>query len=80
MCELVNQIALWGFHGDADTGQAIGPDRTAFTSFLACPMPHKDTRWTVWPGLEHQPSWEHTYDLTLSGGVDIYAWLLMQHK
>lgn len=72
-CALVGQMGLWAFHGDADTTVPIAGDDTAMHEFMACPMPRKDVRYTVYPGVGHD-AWTQTYDL--SSGNDIYGWLL----
>src|SRR6266545_525242 len=77
-CALLNQVALWSFHGDADQSVAIAPDTAGMTNFRACPAPHKDAKYTVYPGVGHEGSWTMTYDL--SAGNDIYTWMLAQHR
>lgn len=77
MC-MLGRVAIWGFHGDADT--TVSPDgtRVPMTSLIACPSPpRRDARLTMYPGVGHD-SWSRTYDL--SAGHDIYAWLLAQHR
>jgi predicted esterase len=72
-CALVQKMGLWAFHGDADTVVPIMGDNTAMPEFMACPMPRKDVRYTVYPGVGHD-AWTQTYDL--GSGNDIYNWLL----
>ncbi len=72
-CSLVEQMALWAFHGNADTTVPISGDNMGMQEFMACPMPRKDVMYTVYPGLGHD-AWTQTYDL--SSGNDIYTWLL----
>jgi predicted esterase len=72
-CALLADVALWAFHGSADNIVSISGDNAAMPQFLACPMPRKDVRYTVYAGVGHD-SWSRTYDL--SGGKDIYTWLL----
>ncbi|HEX3696352.1 MAG TPA: hypothetical protein VH374_13300 [Polyangia bacterium] len=75
-CGLVANLALWTFHGSADTTVLPAGDNTDMPKFIACPQPpRKDVRYTVYPGVDHD-AWTQTYDL--SSGNDIYAWLLMQ--
>jgi predicted peptidase len=77
-CALLNQVALWALHGDADQTVLIGPDQMGMTNFRACPGMHKDVRWTVLSGADHEVSWTITYDL--SAMQDIYTWMLAQHR
>jgi len=77
-CALLQDVALWSFHGDADVTVPIGPDTTGMMNFMACAMPHKDAKYTVYPGVDHVGSWTRTYDLT--AGNDIYTWMLAQHR
>jgi predicted peptidase len=77
-CNVVNQVALWSFHGDADQSVPIAADTMGMNNFMACPMPRKDAKYTIYPGVDHEGSWTRTYDL--SSGNDIYAWMLMQHR
>jgi predicted esterase len=72
-CALLKQMGLWAFHGDADPTVPITGDNAAMPQFLACAMPRKDVRYTVYPGVGHD-SWTRTYDLT--AGHDIYTWFL----
>jgi predicted peptidase len=71
-CTLVQQMALWAFHGDADNVVPISDDNMAMPLFAAC-AGRKDVRYNVYPGVGHD-SWTQTYDL--SAGNDIYTWLL----
>jgi predicted peptidase len=77
-CALLDQVAIWAFHGDADATVPIAGDDSGMRSFLACPAPHRDARYTVYPGAGHEASWTMTYDLR--AGNDIYAWLLTQSR
>lgn len=74
-CDL-GQVAIWGFHGDADDLITLAGTVDPITSLKDCPEPpRRDTALTVYPGIGHD-SWTRTYDL--SAGNDIYAWML-QH-
>jgi predicted esterase len=77
-CRLLDEVALWSFHGDRDSVVNIAGDNEGMEGFLACPPPHKDVRYTVYPGVDHGPAWTRTYDL--SAGHDIYSWLLAQRR
>jgi len=77
-CALLQTVAIWSFHGDADQTVLIGPDTTGMQNFMKCAMPHKDAKYTIYPGVDHEGSWTMTYDL--SAGNDIYTWLLAQHR
>jgi len=77
-CGLVSSLAMWTFHGGADTIVSPTGDNTDMPKFIACPQPpRRDVRYTVYPGVDHD-AWTRTYDL--SAGNDIYAWLLMQKR
>lgn len=73
-CSVVQQVALWTFHGSGDSEVPIAGDDSGMGSFQACPQPRKDVKYTVYPGASHVQSWTMTYDL--SAGNDIYTWLL----
>jgi len=77
-CALLNSVALWSFHGDDDQSVLIGPDTMGMNNFKACPGMHKDALYDIFPGADHQTSWEIVYDL--SAMKDIYTWMLAQHK
>ena len=73
----LGRIALWAFHGDADT--TVMPSGTTYpmTNLIACPSPpRRDAQMTIYPGVGHD-SWSRTYDL--SAGHDVYAWMLANH-
>jgi poly(3-hydroxybutyrate) depolymerase len=70
-CKL-GQVAIWAFHGDMDNVVNIGNEQTTMNDLIACPM-RRDARFKVIPGGSHFV-WGPVYDLT--GGDDIYAWLL----
>jgi predicted peptidase len=72
-CALLADVGLWAFHGSADGTVPISGDNAVMPQFLACTMPRKDARYTVYAGVGHD-SWSRTYDL--SAGKDIYTWLL----
>ncbi|HEY2901190.1 MAG TPA: hypothetical protein VGL59_11480 [Polyangia bacterium] len=76
-CGLVKDMALWVFHGDADTSASPVGDMTYMPMLIACPQPRQDVRYTVYPGVGHD-AWTQTYDL--SAGNDIYTWMLAQHR
>ena len=72
-CDL-GEVAVWGFHGDADDQITSAGTVDPVTSLKGCPAPpRRDTVLTVYPGVDHD-SWTRTYDL--SAGHDIYEWLL----
>ena len=72
-CEL-GRVPIWAFHGTVDE---IVPKRyivEPLRRLKACMSPKpRDARLTLYPGADHD-AWSQTYDL--SGGHDIYAWLL----
>ena len=47
------------------------------TQLSTCNPPAVDAKLTIYPGVGHD-SWTQTYDL--SGGNDVYAWLLSHSK
>ena len=76
-CSL-GEVAIWGFHGDADSVNPVSGTRDPLTALMACPMPpRRDARLTIYPGVGHD-SWTQTYDL--SAGHDIYTWMLGQSR
>jgi poly(3-hydroxybutyrate) depolymerase len=77
-CSVVQQVALWTFHGDADSEVPYADDKAGMTSFIACAQPRKEAIFTTYPGIGHQDSWTRTYDL--SAGHDIYSWLLSKSR
>ncbi len=73
----LGRVAIWAFHGDADT--RVTPDGTTYpmTNLIACPAPpRRDATMTFYPGVGHD-SLSRTYNL--SAGHDIYKWLLDNH-
>jgi hypothetical protein len=71
-------VAIWGFHGDADSINPVSGTRDPMNALIACPMPpRRDARLTIYPGVGHD-SWTQTYDL--SAGHDIYTWMLGQSR
>ncbi len=74
-CGVVNEVALWTFHGENDSEVPIADDNEGMANFAACPEPpRQEVKYTVYPGTGHQDSWTKTYDG--SAGHDIYSWLL----
>src|SRR5204863_436502 len=63
MCNL-GQLAIWGFHGDADPTVNVSGTRVPMTNLIACPAPPRhDAQLTIYPGVMHD-SWTRTYDLS----------------
>jgi hypothetical protein len=48
------------------------------TNFMACPGMHKEAKYDIIAGADHQRSWEVVYDL--SAMKDIYTWMAAQHR
>jgi predicted peptidase len=72
-CDL-GLVALWGFHGDADS--TVSPQGTIvpMDNLEDCPSPpRKEVKQTIYDGVGHN-SWARTYDL--SAGHDVYTWLM----
>jgi predicted peptidase len=76
-CALATDMALWALHGELDTTVLPAGDDTNMPKLIACPQPRQDVKYDVYPDVDHD-SWTRTYDL--SGGHDIYSWLLAQTK
>lgn len=75
-CEL-GRIAIWGFHGDADTTVLPEGTNIPLDGLATCPQPPAlPSQKTIYPDVGHN-SWSRTYDL--SEGHDIYAWMLQFH-
>jgi poly(3-hydroxybutyrate) depolymerase len=75
-CNLGN-LALWAFHGDADSVVNINNEQNTMNLLLACPAPPRlDAVWTPIAGGGHNV-WDEVYDGTRG---DIYAWLLAHAK
>lgn len=69
----LGQVPIWVFHGAEDS---IVPKRYVadqIAQLRACDPPPEELEFTVYPGRDHNV-WDPTYKL--SGGHDIYAWLL----
>jgi predicted peptidase len=77
-CSVVNQVALWTFHGENDYEVPFPDDSAGMANFKACPQPRKEVLYTTYPGVGHVDSWPRTYDL--SAGHDIYAWMLTKTR
>jgi predicted peptidase len=74
----LGEVAIWGFHGDADPQVPVAGTRDAMNNIIACPMPpRKEAKVTIYPGVGHD-SWGRTYDG--SAGHDIYGWLLSHSR
>ncbi|HEY3358805.1 MAG TPA: hypothetical protein VGQ83_36490 [Polyangia bacterium] len=72
-CSL-GEVAIWSFHGDADTRVPIANDQATMALLLACPAPpRREARWTIVPDGGH-PIWGPIYDL--DAGAPIYDFLL----
>ena len=76
-CQLVQGMALWALHGEVDSTVLPAGDNTSLPQLMGCPAPHEDVVYSVYPGVDHD-AWTRTYDLT--GGHDIYGWLLDQRR
>jgi poly(3-hydroxybutyrate) depolymerase len=77
-CSVVNQVALWTFHGENDSEVPFADDTAGMNNFKACPQPREEVLYTTYPGVGHVDSWPRTYDL--SAGHDIYAWFLTKQR
>jgi predicted peptidase len=71
-CDL-GEVPIWVFHGAEDSIVPRGFVADQIAELRACDPPPDDLEFTVYPGRDHN-AWGPTY--TLSGGHDIYAWLL----
>jgi len=71
-------VPIWAFHGALDEVVPVRYDINSIARLQGCTNPPPlDARLTVYPQADHD-SWTRTYDL--SGGYDIYGWLLDQIK
>lgn len=75
-CALLKDVALWTFHGSQDTPE---PDTAGMDSFMACPQPRKDAKYTLQPGANHQQSWERVYDSPMVLN-EVLTWMLAQTR
>ena len=67
-------VPIWAFHGALDDVVPARYDINSIARLQRCTDPPAvDARLTVYPQADHD-SWTRTYDL--SGGYDIYDWLL----
>lgn len=72
-CDL-GRVAIWAFHGEADTSVDVQGSIVPINGLNACTDPAPiDARLTTFPGIGHA-IWNPIYDLTLK--YDIYSWLL----
>jgi hypothetical protein len=76
-CEL-GKLAIWGFHGDADSVVGVNGTNVPLDGLMACPHPPAlESKKTIYPNVGHD-SWDMTYDL--SAGNDVFTWMLgFQH-
>ncbi len=72
-CDLVAEMPLWVFHGDADNTVSYAGDHATVPKLQFC-MPVAQVSYTIYPGVDHIESWVITYDL--SAGHDIYTWMM----
>ena len=75
-CTLLDTVGIWCFHGGNDNPAM---DTAGMMNFMNCPMPRKDAKYTLYPGVDHQGSWERAYDDPVSMNA-IVTWLLGQSK
>src|SRR5258707_6658783 len=75
-CRLLDTVGIWCFHGGNDNPAM---DTAGMMNFMNCPMPRKDAKYTLYPGVDHQGSWERAYDAPVSMNA-IVSWLLGQSK
>lgn len=76
-CSLA-QVPIWAFHGALDDVVPARYDINSIARLQQCADPPLvDARLTLYPTADHD-SWTRTYDL--SGGYDIYDWLLDQSR
>jgi predicted esterase len=74
----LGEVAIWGFHGDADPTVYVEWTRSPMNNLIACPQPpREEAKLTIYPGVGHD-SWTRTYNG--SAGHDIYTWLLSKQK
>jgi predicted esterase len=75
-CSLLSTVAIWGFHGTADTPAT---DSAGMANFMACPQPRKDAKYNLLQGATHQQSWERVYDSPMQLN-EVLTWMLAQTR
>ncbi|HET6283880.1 MAG TPA: PHB depolymerase family esterase, partial [Polyangia bacterium] len=75
-CSLLSTVAIWGFHGTADSPAT---DSAGMANFMACPQPRKDAKYTLLQGATHQQSWERVYDSPMQLN-EVLTWMLAQTR
>jgi predicted esterase len=75
-CSLLNDVALWVFHGTNDNA---ANDTAGMAKFMACPQPRKDARYELQQGANHPQSWERVYD-NPSKLDEVLTWMLAQTR
>lgn len=73
----LGRVPIWALHGELDPTVPAAGSIEPLTQLATCDPPAVDAKLTIYPGVGHD-SWTQTYDL--SGGNDIYAWLLSHRK
>ncbi|XXT25376.1 hypothetical protein WME94_27995 [Sorangium sp. So ce429] len=76
-----NHIAVWAFHGDADTTVTLSKGRAMIDAINACdPPPDPPPLFTVYPGVGHN-SWDRAYNTGHTyHDPNVYEWLLRQRR
>jgi predicted peptidase len=75
-CSLLNDVALWVFHGTNDNPAS---DTAGMAKFMACPQPRKDVRYELQQGANHPQSWERVYDNPAKLN-EVLTWMLAQTR
>lgn len=76
-----NHIAVWAFHGDADTTISLSQGQAMIDAINGCqPTPCPPPRFTIYPGVGHN-SWDQAYDTGHTyHDPNLYEWLLRQRR
>ncbi len=75
-CALLNEVAMWVFHG---TNDSPANDTAGMAKFMACPQPRKDARYELQQGANHPQSWERVYD-DPAKLEEVLTWMLAQTR
>ncbi len=67
-CSKINHVAVWGFHGDADTTVGYGSGKGAINQVNNCNTINR-AKLTSYAGVTHN-SWTRTYNLSMSNSYN----------
>jgi predicted peptidase len=67
----IKDLAIWVFHGDADTAVPIENNLESVAALELCGA--SNVQMTIYEGLNHSPTWLRAY-----GDVSLFEWMLEQ--